>query len=118
MDWASLGIDVLFEVGTLNDLSPEQQALLGPLGPDDIAERWFDGAELVVYHLDNGDIIVAPRNYELRAGDPVTAQGWTSVTFATDTDSELHLAGGLKRFDGLPEGFDDPNYDASPNYPN
>lgn len=69
-------MDRLLEVGTLSDLSDDQRDLLGPLGPEDIAARWFDGAVLVAYHFENGDIVVAPINYELRPGDEVVAERW------------------------------------------
>lgn len=106
----------ILEIGTLSSLTDEQRAALGPLEPEDIAARWFDGAVLAAYYFLDGSVVIAPLNYELRAGDLAMAERWASITLGLG--SNLGFAGGMKRWDGKPQppGADDPNYDADPEW--
>jgi hypothetical protein len=105
----------LLEIGMLSSLTDEQRAALGPLEPEDIAARWFDGAELAAYYFLDGSVVIAPLNYELRPGDLADCEGWATTTIGPD--SSIDLAGGMRRWDGKPPpGADDPNYDAEPEW--
>jgi hypothetical protein len=70
----------------------------------------------VAYYYYNGDVCIAPMNYELRPGDDTVAVGWSAVVLSDKPDDSLQLAGSLRRWDGPPPGADDPNYDAEPEW--
>jgi hypothetical protein len=103
--------DRLKAIGPIADLRADHHVLLGSLEPDEVAARWFDGAILVAYYLDDGDIVVAPQNYNLHPGDEIVAESWSTVAFSLGPECQLHFVGGLRRSEGPPPGASDPNYD-------